>query len=99
MKFNALVPELSVSNIQNSEHFYIDILGFQLEYERVEDKFAFISLGEAQIMLEEMNGHWDTTRLDYPLGRGINFQISIQNVDKLYQRLCSNQANFLKISL
>ena len=41
MKFNALVPELSVSNIQNSKKFYLDILGLKLEYERIEDKFLW----------------------------------------------------------
>ena len=51
MKFNALIPELSVSDINVSKHFYIDILGFNLEYERKQDKFVFISYGDAQIMI------------------------------------------------
>lgn len=96
MKFNALVPELSVSNIQNSINFYLDILGFKLEYERIEDKFAFISLGDAQIMIEEINGHWNTGKLEYPHGRGVNFQISVQDVDMLYQRLKSNNVKLFR---
>ena len=28
MKFNALIPELSVSNLENSLQFYIDLIGF-----------------------------------------------------------------------
>ena len=60
MKFNKLIPELSVSNIERSKLFYTEVLGFRIEYERVEDKFAFLSLGEAQIMIEELNDHWDT---------------------------------------
>ncbi|MDW7616116.1 VOC family protein [Peribacillus simplex] len=83
MKFNALVPELSVSNIRESKKFYLEILGFHLEYERFDDKFAFLSLGESQIMLEEINGSWDTGVLKFPLGRGINFQIDIDDVEKL----------------
>ena len=51
MKFNSLIPELSVSNIKKSKDFYINILGFKLEYERVEDKFAFLSLGDTNINL------------------------------------------------
>ncbi|AOH56656.1 hypothetical protein ABE28_019995 [Peribacillus muralis] len=50
MKYKALVPELSVANISESKKFYLDVLGFHLEYERVENKFAFLSLGEAQIV-------------------------------------------------
>ena len=96
MKFNALVPELSVLNIQNSKHFYLDILGFKLEYERIEDKFAFISLGHAQIMIEEINGHWNTGELEYPLGRGVNFQITVKDIDTLYQRLKSNNIKFFR---
>ena len=34
-KFNALIPEISVKNIEKSKEFYISILGFKLEYERV----------------------------------------------------------------
>lgn len=56
MKFNSLIPELSVSNIEKSKDFYVNILGFKVEYEREEDKFAFLSLGDAQIMVEEVNG-------------------------------------------
>ena len=73
MKFKSLIPELSVSDINISKKFYIDILGFNLEYERKQDKFVFISYADAQIMLEEINGHWNTDKLEYPLGRGINF--------------------------
>ena len=96
MKFNALVPELSVSNIQTSKYFYLDILGFNLEYERIEDKFAFVSLENAQIMIEEINGHWNTDKLEYPLGRGVNFQLTIQDVNTLYQRLKFNNVKFFK---
>lgn len=87
MNFNGLVPELSVSNIQNSKEFYLDVLGFKLEYERVNDKFSFISLGNAQIMLEEINGYWNTDVLKYPFGRGINFQITVTNVSLIENRL------------
>lgn len=58
VKFNALIPEISVKNIEKSKEFYISILGFKLEYERVLDKFIFLSFGEAQLMVEEINGYW-----------------------------------------
>lgn len=87
LNFNALVPELSVSDINISKEFYIETLGFKLEYERIEDKFAFISFGDAQIMLEQVNGHWGTGVLEHPYGRGINFQIVIQNIQNFVNRL------------
>jgi len=87
MKFNGLIPELSVSDITVSKEFYIGILGFRLEYERTADRFAFVSFGEAQIMLEEINGHWNTGTLEYPFGRGANFQIAAQDVLCISERI------------
>lgn len=87
MKFNKLIPELSVTDINKSLKFYIDILMFKLEYERKEDKFALLTLDDAQIMIEEVNGYWETGSLEYPFGRGVNFQIEVNNVDELYNNI------------
>lgn len=59
MKFNKLIPELTITDINKSKDFYMTVLGFKIEYERVEDKFAFLSLGEAQLMLDEVNDNWN----------------------------------------
>ncbi|MER1956787.1 MAG: VOC family protein [Solibacillus sp.] len=87
MKFNALVPELSVTDIERSKWFYTELLGFRLEYERINDKFAFLSLNHAQLMIEEINGHWETDLLEYPLGRGVNFQITVEDIQPIVNRL------------
>jgi catechol 2,3-dioxygenase-like lactoylglutathione lyase family enzyme len=87
LKFNKLIPELSVTDINKSLKFYIDILMFKLEYERKEDKFALLTLDDAQIMIEEVNGYWETGSLEYPFGRGVNFQIEVNNVDELYNNI------------
>ena len=63
------------------------MLGFKLEYERIEDKFAYLSYGQAQLMIEEINGYWNTGELNYPFGRGINFQISVLNIEPIIERL------------
>ncbi|WNS76064.1 VOC family protein [Bacillus sp. DTU_2020_1000418_1_SI_GHA_SEK_038] len=91
MKFNALVPELSVKDIKRSKWFYIEILGFQLEYERADAKFAFLSLNRAQIIIEEINGFWNTGLLEYPFGRGINFQILTDDIQTIAERLIQNE--------
>lgn len=96
MKFNGLVPELSVTDINKSKNFYIDILGFDLEYERVADKFAFLSYGDTQIMIEEINGHWNTEELQYPFGRGINFQIATDDVYKIANKIKKNNINLFR---
>lgn len=87
MKFNALIPELSVSNIENSKGFYVDILGFKIEYERPENLFAFVSLDACQLMLEQINGNWSVGELTYPFGRGVNFEMTVSDVESLYQRV------------
>ncbi|MCL2446215.1 MAG: VOC family protein [Oscillospiraceae bacterium] len=87
MKFNALIPELSVSDLVASKKFYLDTLGFTLEYERVENQFAFVSYGDAQIMLEQVNGHWATGELEYPFGRGINLQIATDDIETFRNKL------------
>ena len=46
MKFNSLIPELTVSDIERTKHFYIDILQFKIEYERPENQFVFLSMEE-----------------------------------------------------
>ena len=55
MKFNKLIPELSVTDIQKSKHFYVDILNFKIKYERKENKFIFLTYQGSQIMIEEIN--------------------------------------------
>nr|WP_306798765.1 VOC family protein [Pectobacterium carotovorum] len=42
-KMNTLIPEMIVSDLQKSLAFYCHVLGFQIEYDRPEDKFAFLS--------------------------------------------------------
>ena len=91
MYFNKLIPELSVTNLKNSLKFYKTI-GFKVEYERSENKFVFLSLGEIQIMLQEISNEdkWDIAPLKYPFGNGINFQLEVENVDKIYNSLKQN---------
>ena len=88
MQFNRLLPELSVTDINGTKAFYIDLLGFKLEYERPENKFMFLSFEGSQFMFEEIHTDgWNTAELEYPLGRGINFSIETDNIDIVYQKL------------
>lgn len=93
MKFNSLIPELSVSDINKSKEFYLRI-GFQIKYERKEDKFCFLELENNQIMIEENNNNWNTGKLEYPYGRGINISMSISDVEMLYNTLKKKKIDF-----
>lgn len=87
MKFNSLIPELTVRDIERTKKFYAQVLRFNIEYERPEDKFVFLSFGENQLMFEQDNGSWNTGVLEYPFGRGVNFEMSVPNVEELYDRV------------
>lgn len=91
MYFNKIIPELSVTNLENSLKFY-KIAGFKIEYERAENKFVFLSLGEIQFMLQEItdNDKWDIAPLKHPFGNGINFQLEVDNVEKIYTNFKNN---------
>ena len=95
MKFNKLIPELSVTNIDKSKEFYLT-LGFKIMYERKEDKFAFLELEGNQLMIEEINDNWNTGKLEYPFGRGINISMAINDIDKYYQELVNKNITFFK---
>ncbi len=87
MNFNKLIPELSVTDINKTREFYVDVLGFKICYERPEDKFIFVEKDGNQIMLEQINGNWNVGKMEYPFGRGINFEMTISDVDAVYERI------------
>ncbi len=90
MKWNQMIPEFDVFNLDETLHFYVDLIGFKVVYDRPEDKFAFLELEDVQFMVQEIdkeNLKWDTGELKYPLGIGINFQIDVKNIDEIYNRL------------
>ena len=93
MKSNSLVPELAITDYEKSLDFYTKVLGFTVEYQRVEEGFAYLSLGESQIMIDQIGKTrtWKTGEFEHPLGRGINLQIKVvENIDLLLERLSRN---------
>ncbi|WP_340609055.1 bleomycin resistance protein [Xenorhabdus bharatensis] len=89
--WNRMVPELTVTDFSLSFDFYQRILGFSVLIRREDPDFAYLSLGEAQLMLEAFHDSgWNTGELSKPLGRGINLQIEVDNVASLLVRLKDN---------
>ena len=85
-----LIPELDVSDLDRSLAFYVDVIGFKVLYARPEERFAFLDLAGALLMLEEAAGpgrRFRTAALERPYGRGVNFQIETANVDALHERV------------
>ena len=95
----SLVPELYVTRLARSLHFYVDLLGFVVEYSRPEERFASLALGAARLMLEETRslevatadelarGEFRTAELRAPFGRGINLELRVPDVAEVSRRL------------
>jgi predicted enzyme related to lactoylglutathione lyase len=80
------VPELLVDDYQASLEFY-KMIGFQVDFDRAENRFAYISYKGAQLMLDQRHGsYWETAEMVRPYGRGINLQIETDEIDVLIDR-------------
>ena len=96
MDFNNLIPELSVFDIFQTKNFYEE-LGFKIEYERQEEKFVCMSFQDSQFMFEQIHDEgWNTGELIYPLGRGINFSIAVDDIENLYTLVKSKKLEIYK---
>lgn len=82
-----MVPELDVSDLSASLQFWCEYLGFQIAYDRPAAGFAYLERGPLQIMLCTYNGEWVTGRLERPFGRGVNFQMKVDDLDEIAKNL------------
>lgn len=97
IQFNRLIPELLVKSIADSKVFYIEHLGFTLEYEREEDGFGFISYQGSQLMLEQdCSDAWITDEVIFPRGRGINFQIEVNRLDDIIDKIEASKIAYFR---
>lgn len=91
LNFNAVVPELAVTDWRKSLVFYCDVLGFEMVYSRPDEGFAFLRHGEAQLMVDQIGvGRTFGDGADLvagALGRGINLQIRVAGLDPLLDGL------------
>lgn len=84
-KSNLLIPELLCFDFKKSLQFYTDVLGFAIRYER-EEGFAMLEREGVQIMLDQNRpDNWVSGPLEYPYGRGINFQIKTTAINEIYK--------------
>ncbi len=82
-----LVPELVVTDIDRSLAFWLDVIGFRIRFQRPEHRFAYLMRDSAHVMLVERRSPdhprgetWTGGALEAPFGRGINFQIQVNDV-------------------
>jgi catechol 2,3-dioxygenase-like lactoylglutathione lyase family enzyme len=95
-----IVPELYCSDYKNSLKFYTDVLGFRVRFDRPDEGFAFLEREGAELMLDafDKTRTWLKAPLEYPWGRGINLQIEVGDVEKLYETAKQNRCEiFMEI--
>ncbi|MGL5070905.1 MAG: bleomycin resistance protein [Aeromonas salmonicida] len=86
--WNPMVPELSVASLAASLPFYTGLLGFTVRYQRDDPPFAYLEQQQVQLMLEQIHpAGWLTGVLEPPLGRGINLQMELTDIQPLLARL------------
>ncbi len=82
-----MVPELIVASVERSLVFY-KAAGFSVRFQRTDPQFAYLELGNAQLMLEQQHSQgWTIEPLDRPLGRGVNFQIEVPDAEAVLNNL------------
>ena len=85
-----LVPELVVSDLGAGLAFWRGLIGFRVLCERPEDRFAYLDLDGAEVMLEERDPagrRWLLAPFVPPLGTGMNLEIGVRDVAPLLERL------------
>lgn len=88
----SLVPELYVSDFTRSLAFYTDVIGFRVRYDRPEERFAYLELAEAELMIEQTTTPGRSlvaAELAYPYGRGLNLSIDVPDLDAVHARVQS----------
>jgi catechol 2,3-dioxygenase-like lactoylglutathione lyase family enzyme len=84
-----LVPELDVTDLTTSLRFYVEVLEFRVVFERSAERFAYLNRDDVELMIQEAAGpgrRFRTAPLEHPCGRGVNFQLPVEDVDAVYGR-------------
>ena len=85
-----VVPELYCTDLERSLVFYTKVCGFGVRYARPEERFAYLELAGAELMLEQtvrLERTWVAAPLEYPLGRGMSLQIEVTGLLALHDRV------------
>jgi catechol 2,3-dioxygenase-like lactoylglutathione lyase family enzyme len=93
-----LVPELDVAELAASLRFYTDVLGFRVLFERPAERFVYLERGGVELMLQEAAGpgrRLRTASLELPHGRGVNFQLRVEDVDAVLDRAVASGAEIV----
>jgi catechol 2,3-dioxygenase-like lactoylglutathione lyase family enzyme len=67
-----MVSELHVTDLDASLAFWKDIIGFEIAYQRPEERFVYLEHPEGQqIMLCQRHRRFETGPMQWPFGQGV----------------------------
>ena len=91
-----VVPEIDVTDLSTSLRFYCEVLGFRVLFERSAERFAYLERSGVDLMVQEAAGpgrRFRTADLEPPFGRGVNFQLRVDDVDEVHARAVASGAH------
>lgn len=97
-----VIPELQCTDIEATKRFYVKVLGFEVRFERPEERFAYFTREGVDLMSEELYGpgrRWHTGDMELPLGRGVNLMWEVSDTESLYQRVKELSADSIYLHL
>lgn len=86
MRFNPLIPELVVADVERSAAFYRNVLGFAEVFSRPDEGFRFLEREGAQIMLvDRAHGLWFAHGPEIPFGNGCNLAVQVSSLTEAWE--------------
>ena len=87
-----MVAELHVTDLDVSLGFWTDILGFEIAFQREEERFVYLEHPEGQqIMLCQRHGRFETGPMQSPLGQGAMFQVYLRDIGSILSKLAGTE--------
>ena len=74
------------------------MLEFRILFERSAERFAYLEHDGVELMIQEAAGpgrRFRTAPLELPCGRGVNFQLHVEDVDAVHARAVETGANIV----
>jgi catechol 2,3-dioxygenase-like lactoylglutathione lyase family enzyme len=85
-----MIPELLVSDYARTLHFWRDVLGFAVQFDRPSEELAMLEHPDgAQMMFFVRDGSWETGAFEAPFGRGVVIQVFVRDVDAAAARVAA----------
>lgn len=79
-----MVSELQVTDLDRSLAFWVGLVGFEIAYRRVDEKFVYLERPDgAQVMLERRKGWFETGPMAIPFGRGVMMQVYVDDLEPI----------------